>query len=402
MIPGEAIKRASWAGLAIVSGSGISHAVSTGLPMALLVSIILASLSLVALTLNTGVQRRSGGRDAEENPASTFQTNLKLHRLTLLVDQVPTPLLMADAAGRITVKNRAARRLFATNGVIAKPPPELVRAITERPPPRTIVLENAPLTSTFHVLITHLSQWDEDVRLLVLTDIRAEISATEAQQVRTMLEIVGHEIMNGIAPMVSLAATTKSLLANADAASIDKARSAVDTLCRRAESVLGFTETFREFVRLPPPSLADHALADVTLDLKLLFENRWEAERVMLEISDTSANRRARIDQSQITQALWALLQNAAEATLTNDEDDRSVAYSVSEDDAGILIRIADNGAGFGRLAPEDAFQPFVSSKKGGSGIGLSLARQIVRAHGGDVTVADTSGNRGVAMEVRL
>lgn len=137
------------------------------------------------------------------------------------------------------------------------------------------------------------------------------------------------------------------------------------------------------------------------MDLKLLFDTRWAPDGVLLTLH-AATDVIIRADHNQLVQALWALTENAAEATLVNPIGDRHIRVSYGRVGDGVRIQIDDNGPGFGRISPEQAFLPFVSGKPAGSGIGLSLARQICRGHGGDINVASAASERGSSLVVRL
>ncbi|PTS72752.1 hypothetical protein DBR17_19115, partial [Sphingomonas sp. HMWF008] len=229
----------------------------------------------------------------------------------------------------------------------------------------------------------------------------AELRAAESATLRQMLEVLGHEIMNALTPIASLSSTAADLLRDDTVTSRAQALDALGTLERRAQAVLTFTDGYRTMTRLPPPVIADAGLLAVINDLVTLFETQWRIEGVGLTLAQPATDILVRMDRDQIIQALWAILQNAAEATLVNPHADRSVRLIVTHNSATLSFTVEDNGPGFGEIADTEAFQPFFTTKAEGSGIGLSLAREIFRAHGGDVAIRSVAG-RGAKIVATL
>jgi signal transduction histidine kinase len=155
------------------------------------------------------------------------------------------------------------------------------------------------------------------------------------------------------------------------------------TLSRRADGLLHFTQAYRQLARLPEPVLAPTRLDVLFDDLRRMFAARW-GERVGF-VADRPPDGVVIIDRDQFSQALWALLQNGAEAAIAAASTPQ-VRLSAKLDDR-LSLCIADNGPGVPDEGRARIFRPFYTTKTEGSGIGLSLARQIARAHGGDLSL---------------
>jgi len=281
-----------------------------------------------------------------------------------LLDQVPVPLLRIDPAGAHAI-NRAARTLFDTDDRILPAIPALADPAARR-------LRHGGRGWRIDAVDTAPGR-----RLAVLIDVEAAERAAEGRANDEMIDILGHELLNGLSPVVSLAdsAVTAARLGDAMLPDI------LATLARRVEGLEGFTRAYRTLSRLPDPVLAPVPLADLADDLARLFAGRF-GTAVALAVDAPGAT--ARIDRDQLVQALWALLQNGAEAALAAPPPAR-VALTVLPGPDGLAIRVADTGAGI--AAPDRAriFRPFFTTKPAGSGIGLSLARRIARGHRGDL-----------------
>jgi signal transduction histidine kinase len=158
----------------------------------------------------------------------------------------------------------------------------------------------------------------------------------------------------------------------------------VATLGRRAEALQTFTLAYRRISQLPEPVVAMVDLSELFSDLGRLFEGKWR-DTVKLEL-ETPESSFVRADANQLTQALWALLQNAAEASLAADEP-RKVALTAELTEDIATLKVSNTGPAVPPEHAEAIFNLFFTTKADGSGIGLALAKQIARAHGGDLVL---------------
>ena len=300
------------------------------------------------------------GSDAEDEDAA-------VHRL--LLDAAPTPLLAIDR-DTARVLNRAARTIFASDDRVLPVPAALLdpAASTLRHEGRRWRIDRVEASSGMTVA--------------ALIDVEREELAAEARASADMIEVLGHELLNGLSPIVSLAESAQTAAAKEP---VDTALLAeiLGPLARRADGLQRFATDYRALARLPQPLLTPVPLDQFGRDLAQLFARRWPSVALTLEIADVGD---WRMDRDQMHQAVWALLNNAAEATIATGQP--RVTLSVTSVGNRLAIAVADNGAG---VPPESAaliFRPFHTTKAEGSGIGLSLARQIARGHGGSLELA--------------
>lgn len=288
-----------------------------------------------------------------------------------LLDQVPVPLVRIDHANAHAI-NQAARALFDTDDRILPRTEALLDPASDR-------LRHEGRSWRINAVDTAPGQ-----RLAVLIDVEAEERAAEGRASDEMIDILGHELLNGLSPIVSLADSAVTASAQGDASLPD----ILATLARRVEGLEGFTRAYRSLSRLPDPVLAPVSLGALADDLARLFASRFGASvRLTLDIPHAGT---ASVDRDQLTQALWAVLQNGAEAALAAPTP-RRVDLAFAWEGGQLVIRICDSGPG---VAPADrarCFRPFFTTKPQGSGIGLSLARRIARAHGGDLRLLATA-----------
>ncbi len=308
---------------------------------------------------------------AVQPPTDTDASDAPAMVLRLLLDAAPTPLIGIDQTGARAL-NRAARQRFATDDRILPMPAGLGDpAVTHlRHDGRSWRIDRVTVTGSL-----------SGRSVAALIDIEQEEHAAEARATAELIQILGHELLNGLAPIVSLA---ESGAAAVDRPGVDPAllREILGTLARRAEGLQRFTEAYRALARLPQPTREPSALDEMAGDLARLFAGRWPAIALSVETLEGIWT----LDRDQISQALWALLQNAAEAPGTT-----RVTLRFQPAEAGLAIDVEDDGTGVAPDAATRIFRPFHTTKPDGTGIGLSLARQIALAHGGTLTLEPAS-----------
>lgn len=228
--------------------------------------------------------------------------------------------------------------------------------------------------------------------LLVITDLSRALREEERLAWQRLLRVLGHELNNSLAPIRSMAATVSKLIA-ADPPPEDwrgDARSGLEVIGDRAEALARFMARYTALARLPPPNLREVAFDELARRAARL------EQRVEVTIT-AGPPLRANLDPDQIEQALINLIRNAADAALTTGGD---VALGWRDDDDVLIVDIVDGGPG---LPPsENLFVPFFTTKPGGSGIGLVLARQIVEQHGGILSLENRADARGCVARLRL
>ncbi len=305
-------------------------------------------------------------------------------RLNAYLDLSPAPLVALDD-GRLRVVNRAARRLLGASDLVADPPDGLVAALSDTRPGRTATIDigHATAVRSFALATGDLALAGRMTRIGALIDIDAELKAAEAAALRDLVQVLSHEIVNALTPIASLAGTAVAMLDDPDPA-LPQVRDAIETVARRAASLHRFGESYRALARLPMPSPKRIPLPGFVNDLTALFTIRWPTIAFTTDLQRAPAYLSA--DPDQLTAALWAVLQNAAEAL--HDTQDARVTLAVSALVDQTQITMTDNGPGIAAGNTDDIFRPFFTTRTEGTGIGLALARQILRGHNGDLTLA--------------
>jgi signal transduction histidine kinase len=355
------------------------------------------ALWLIALSLRQDLPPASA---PEPIPPDRAAADAERRRLSFMLDHAPVPLVMVTASGRPHAVNRAARHLFGADDRITHDQAILSEAIaTAQPGQRAVVKLGGRAGSSagrnYALAVAHWSAMEGPAVLAALIDIEAEIQAAEAAALRELLQTLSHEIMNSLTPVMSLAESARVLLAEDGAEGLDTARDALETIARRARGLERFVRGYREMARVPPPARRPASVAALVRDLGALFAPRWAPKGVRLALAPPAPDIVAAIDADLICQAVMALLTNGAEAALAYPARPALVRLAAGAEGGLVWFEVEDSGAGVAPELAETVFRPLFTLKPGGTGIGLSLARQIALGHGGAITLEPPADGRG-------
>jgi signal transduction histidine kinase len=223
-------------------------------------------------------------------------------------------------------------------------------------------------------------------RLLVVTDVSRALREEERRAWRRLIRVLGHEINNSLGSIQSTAGLLRERASAADGV----AKDGLELIEERSRALGGFIRRYAELARLPPPNPEKVDIAALIRRVVLL------EPRIAVEIGSDSPEA-IQVDRSQLEQVLINLVRNAADAALETGGGAR-VRWRRSARD--LLIEVEDDGPGIPHT--ENLFVPFFTTKEGGSGIGLVLARQIIEAHGGSLQLANREGSRGAIATIRV
>jgi nitrogen fixation/metabolism regulation signal transduction histidine kinase len=240
---------------------------------------------------------------------------------------------------------------------------------------------------------TKFRQYGAPHTLLLLDDVSIPLQVEEQAAWKRLVRVLGHELSNSLAPIKSIAG---SLLARVDRIGADEAelhdfRRGLSVVESRAESLHRFVQSYRLLAQLPPPRRKTIQLGAL-LERVVLLEQRLEVELDEGPAVELSA------DPDQLEQMFINLLANAVDASLSNGAHPVRAAWHTAETD--LLVTIEDRGMGIANI--ENLFVPFYTTKPTGSGVGLALAQQIARAHGGEITLANREDGDGARATARL
>ncbi len=336
--------------------------------------------------------------------ARHVEASVEARYLSAIVDDSPSALLAVSEEGRIDLLNKAARQLFARQPLtrredLAKLGPELAAAAQLPPGTRKItrlLIDGIPHRAIF--ASAQVARLDGGVTVLSMLPVQSELGALEVAAQADLVRVLTHEIMNSLTPVTSLARSSAEMVAAAEdkGANLGDARLATETVARRAEGILRFVESYREFAQTPEVrrrSFPALPWAEELLRLALASAHERHAGAA-LDVTPDSLKLNA--DPELLAQALLNLLRNAFRVTA--DVAEPVVVLAISRQTGGrYRIEVRDYGPGNPADRREDVFLPFYTTHKGGSGVGLSFARQVALAHGGSIS-ADSAPEGGASL----
>ncbi|UPG85886.1 ATP-binding protein [Luteibacter aegosomatis] len=315
------------------------------------------------------------------------------HLLSKMLVALSSAVFVMDDERRLRLINPAGRRLLGADrvGVIGRRASELgldtVMAVADD------TIMQHPFEATAGRWAVRRAVWHSDGRehtLIMLHDLSAALNEEERRAWQRLLRVLSHELNNSLTPIASLAGSLTAMLETDDHDAKNVLREGLDAIGRRADALARFLSGYGRLAGLPP--LQQRVFR---LDESLLRLVRLEDRREIQVLGRTPITVRG--DEDQLDQAFINLLRNAVEATF---ETGGAVRLNWWVEVTHIMVRIEDDGVGL--PASDGLFVPFFTTKPTGSGIGLSLTRLIVEAHGGQVDLAPGPKGRGAVAKVRL
>lgn len=343
-------------------------------------------------------------RDIRQEKEAQFQY------LQAIVEHVDTGLICFDRDGRTLLMNRALQRLlhksyFPDMNAVQRFNPALHEAMAGLQPGERqlvkIVAGNQILQLAVRTTILKLK--NGEYHLYSLQNISAELEEQEVQSWQKLIRILTHEIMNSVTPVASLAATANEMIGKFntfDAETTEDIRTAVRAIQKRSEGLLHFTETYRQLTRIPEPKFQEVNTVTLLEDVLTLFKPSLAEHAIRLEKKLPATPLPVQVDPELMEQVLINLIKNAAEAVKGRPSPEISIA-AAKDAEGTVIIQVADNGPGIPDDLQEQIFVPFFTTKDEGSGIGLSLCRQIVHMHKGSLSVISKVGE-GAVFVIRL
>jgi len=321
--------------------------------------------------------------------------------LQTVVQHVGVGLLCFQADGAVELVNNAALRLLKVGNlnnlqVLEPLGGQLVESLLGlKAGGKTLVrLEDEGETRCLSLSATELRMRGKVYTLVSLQNIQAELEEKEMEAWQNLVRVLTHEIMNSITPISSLAGTANGLLERwpapegrpEQAETLADVREAVATIQKRSQGLLHFVDTYREMTRIPKPSFRIVPAGELLARVQSLMSQHLADGGIELVCSTEPESLELTADPALIEQVLINLVLNAIQA-LEGRTDGRIEVTARLDAGSRPVLRVCDNGPGILEEVKPKIFIPFFTTKPGGSGIGLNLARQIMRLHRGSISV---------------
>lgn len=318
--------------------------------------------------------------------------------LNSVVQQVRTGILSFDAEGNIQLINANAKKFIGTNNLrnireLIPVNPRLYHALNSVGPGKSELYKGSnELYLT--VQATELRIRATDVKLVTLQNIQPELQKQELEAWQNLTRVLRHEIMNSITPISSLTSTLREILDHdmerrnnhyeLKEEGAEDLREGLSTIENRSKGLIKFIDAYREYTSLPKPKMSVVRLKDVIDKVAQLMRTELKKTNIDFHCACSSEYITINADVEMIEQVLINLLKNAIEALTETHEPKLQLIGRY--DESAVKIEVIDNGPGIIKEALEHIFVPFYTTKRTGSGIGLSLSRQIMQMHNGSIT----------------
>lgn len=253
-----------------------------------------------------------------------------------------------------------------------------------------IELTNERETKLLTLNATHIKLNNEPLLLIVATNIKNELDNKEIDSWVKLTKVLTHEIMNSIAPITSISETLHDTLKSSDEAlkpqTLKSTLKGLEVIKQQTKSLQDFVVSYRSFSGISNPQKQTINVHYLLQKMFPLFKTEIDTRKIAFKIQCSNKSLKIFADENQITQVLFNLIKNAIES-LENTIEKRIIITANTNLQNNVMINVEDNGNGISKELITQVFVPFFSTKKEGSGVGLSLSKHILKMHNGTLTV---------------
>ena len=328
--------------------------------------------------------------------------------LNTVVQQVRTGILSFDPEGNIQLINTNAKKFMGVNSIkniseLNDKNPKLLAAIREVETGKSLLYKsNQDFLLTIQA--TELRIRGSVMKLLTLQNIQTELQQQEIEAWQNLTRVLRHEIMNSITPISSLTSTLREILDHdmtrksqhyeLKNEGAEDLRDGLTTIENRSKGLIKFIDAYREYTSLPQPKIKTVRVAEFIDRIAQLMRTEIKKTTIDFRYQCESEYLTIQADEEMIGQVLINLIKNSLEALAGAPSGQIEITGTYKG--SFVVIEVADNGPGIIKEAMNKIFVPFFTTKRSGSGIGLSLSRQIMQMHNGNLTVESEPGVRTV------
>ncbi len=321
--------------------------------------------------------------------------------LQTVVQHISIGIIVFQKNGKVDLINNAAKRILKTTGVrmiseIEQTDKSLAEKLLEMKAGDTalikVFIDNELLQLS--IKATEFKMRGEEFTLVSIQNIHSELEAKEMDSWQKLIRVLTHEIMNSITPIVSLSGTVKDILVdsetlelrqNLDDDEVESILGALGTIEKRSQGLLNFVQVYRNLTRIPKPNFRYIEVREISDAVYSLLQPKIKDQDINFRISIMPKDLKLTVDPDLLEQVLINLVINSIHAVKYKPDPQIKLTASIAANNR-VNISVTDNGHGIKPDIVEKIFVPFFTSKKEGSGIGLSLSREIMRLHKGTIT----------------
>lgn len=356
----------------------------------------------------------SFSRIIEKVKASQAQSESQTELLKLALDHLRLGIIIIDNHDTILLINQAAQQMlgiphYHSWDMLRKKKPEFSEALGDFgfEGRKLVEMDNGQGTREFYLDLDHISLLGTAYRLISFNDLKNEIEQKETDAWHKLIRILSHEVMNSVTPVTSLSETVKNMLTNEEGEplpadqltkeTIDDTILALNTIIRRSRGMLNFVDEYRKLTKLPAPNFEVFSISELFDTVMQLMKKQAQDFNISL-VKEVPNNRLAlRADRKMVEQVLINLVGNALYAM--ENTQGTTVMLSARMTDSAIVISVKDDGPGIRQDILPSIFIPFFSTRKNGSGIGLTLSKNIMQLHKGSIQV-HSKENEGAVFDL--
>ncbi len=324
------------------------------------------------------------------------------HYLQTIVQNIDVSILSYQPNGEVEMINPAAKKLFQVSTLknirqLSTLSQELSDTLLKIQPGENLLVKVQDEDDLLQLAIQTTEFKVKDKRLMLTTvkNIQNVLELQETESWQKLIRVLTHEIMNSIAPISSLSSTIEMMIKgylqeDKEAPSLDKEavkeiQQALQTINKRSTGLMNFVETYRSLTKIPQPNFEMIQMKTLVENVVTLMKKEVEDQGVKLTYTIESESILLQIDEHMISQVLINLIKNSTQA-LEGVANGHISIRGYYNKRGRPTIQVTDNGRGILQEVLDKIFIPFFTTKRSGSGIGLSLSRQILRLHGGTIT----------------
>jgi two-component system nitrogen regulation sensor histidine kinase NtrY len=328
------------------------------------------------------------------------------HYLQSIVQSIDVSILAYQRDGTVEMINPAAKKLFQVNTLRNI---NMLRSLSEKlantllailpGENRLVKVQDEEDILQLAIHATEFKIKDKVILLCTIKNIQNLLEEQETAAWQKLIRVLTHEIMNSIAPIASLSTTVESMVkpyalgeklpVDIEMETVNEIQGALQTINKRSTGLMSFVETYRSLTQIPEPSFEVVPMKDLIRNVHTLMKKDVQEKNIDLQVSVEPGTIEVQIDEQMIEQVLINLLKNSIQA-LDGIPAGRIQIRGFYNKRGRPTIQVIDNGQGILDDVIDKIFIPFFTTKRSGSGIGLSLSRQILRLHGGTITAKST------------
>lgn len=335
-----------------------------------------------------------------------IELEVQAQYLEAILNNVSTGILCFDHDGRIRTMNNAVKDYLDLDHIkdldeLDRKHGDLGKRILGLQPEEQMTesLKKDGVTTIVSFHCTQIKLKNETIHIVALNDITLQMEEQEILSWKKLIRVINHEIMNSMTPIITLSMAIRKKLSNrkgikpkaelAPEALKDAVQSA-SIIAERSQDLVHFIDRYKKLTGLPPVKKVQFPAQDLFIKVKQLFKEDLEARGIQI-IWPADCHAQLLADPRMLEQVMINLVKNAMEALEKTRNPEIELSCYLNEDDH-YCISVRDNGEGIPKEKLEQVYIPFYSTREKGSGIGLSLCRQIIRSHNGKTHIESTPG----------